>query len=84
MDKYLDALLAGQIDMQAALAWLESDSDTDAPGAADLLLVASAESNSAWGRKLCVTFRPAQLRAFVLDHARTQAAPMLQAGEPRY
>ena len=82
MYKYLDALLGGRIDLQPALAWLESDSDTDAPGAADVLSTQSAESSLVWGRKPCINFRPAQLRAFVLDHARAQAAPVLQAGEP--
>ncbi len=79
--EYLQAILAGQVDLEAAVAWLVSDLDTDAPG---LDAVRQARSPSrvpnAWTARPLSAFRPAQLRAYVLDHIRDQAAPLLEAG----
>ncbi len=81
MDLYLQAVLRGEVDVQAATTWLESDSDTDAPGLDEVLRSQSAlQTPQAWGPKPATRFSPAQLRAYILDHVRDQAAPVLEAG----
>lgn len=82
MDQCLGAVLAGQVDLQAALAWLESDSNTGAPWTDDVLPARNAAGKATvWGPNPGTRFLPAQLRAYVLDHVRDQAVPVLQAGE---
>ena len=81
MDLYLQAVLSGQVDLQAAVEWLESDSDTCAPSLPDVVRLHKTPINPpSWSPKPLDAFTPAQLRAYILDHVREQAAPVLDAG----
>lgn len=81
MDLYLQAVLRSEVDLEPAITWLESDSDTSAPGLEEVLQSQNRlQVSSAWGSKPATSFSPGQLRAYILDHVREQAAPVLEAG----